>query len=741
MTKFSVLSVCFVLSSSAFGVDLCFCGWISVSIAISLTFSVHKAFSSPHNDKEMMKVSPFAVHRSRCDDWRTRLTLLLILLLVLKHEVRLAASLSSNAPISSPSSSSRTTAATTSSPTVQRRQESLERGNNPLLSLNLNLDALTRDAATNRAQELYKRISALYKEGYYSTAPDIVSFNTVLKGFQHDPAAALAFWQEEMNGIVASDEDGGDNDTVQGKREDPQHLLTPNTRSYNTILLSLARAGLHVECLEILRQMEQDDTDVWPDRITYNTVLLAYAMSDPETDAEAPILAETLLEEMIAKSQQQHEQVNGCTQGIAPDLIAYNTVMTCWGQHGNPARAQVWLDRLRYDSPTSASASTTASGSAFRVRPDSYSYTTVMQAWAKSGHVDETLKLLTEMKADPSIYAFPNKITFTVLLRALSEKGRMKEAHHLVQRMWESTSPDTQPDAVTYSVLLRGWGNVAREEPDSALQQVDVLLDEMEEKSKKYDNMVPDDRTWTLALRVLAEARHWDSSDHADNMVHRRIPPSKRNLFHYNAWLDVHSKCPRPDKAVRCESVWQEMKSRNIVLDSRSYTTILTAAANAYGDDKLRKESLRVALTAYQEMDDQATRARQQSDTENSNIDVESYYPISLTYSFLIRALRKCGSSLSLADQQRLLRGALTACGPRFGCLNDKVWDQFVNAAKDLSKKESISVQECLGLDDLLDDATRIKNVPKFLDLPLAWSRRGMKIRKRRSRPTKRYRA
>lgn len=54
----------------------------------------------------------------------------------------------------------------------EKRQKSLAAGNQPLLSLNLNLDALVRGNAPDRAQELFTRIRALHADGYYATAPD-----------------------------------------------------------------------------------------------------------------------------------------------------------------------------------------------------------------------------------------------------------------------------------------------------------------------------------------------------------------------------------------------------------------------------------------------------------------------------------------------------------------------------------------------------------------------------------------
>ena len=62
----------------------------------------------------------------------------------------------------------------------------------------MNLDALARANAAERAQELYNRIAALHQEGYYAVAPDVVSFNSVLKACQKNPDAALQFWNEHQ---------------------------------------------------------------------------------------------------------------------------------------------------------------------------------------------------------------------------------------------------------------------------------------------------------------------------------------------------------------------------------------------------------------------------------------------------------------------------------------------------------------------------------------------------------------
>lgn len=598
-------------------------------------------------------------------------------------------------------------------PPSTRRQESLELGHNPLLSLNLNLDALTRAQATDRAQELYSRIYALHEEGYYATAPDIVSFNTVLKGFAQDPAAAMEFWVKELN---ASPE-----------REKP---LRPNTRSYNTILLALARAGLHAECLEILRQMQDPTTNVWPDRITYNIVLLSYASSrndDGDDNDQAPMLAEALLQEMIDQSQEIDSQT-GMAQGIAPDVVAYNTVLTCFAQQGDAARAQAWLDRMN-ESSKGVALLVSSNRQQHSVKPDVYSYTTVMQAWAQQGEVDKALALLDEMKAQPSTRSFPNKISYTALVEALTQQGRMSDAHDLVARMWES-SVDTQPDAVTYSVLLKGWAAVAPEQPEEAMRAVDRILSEMSQRatSNKNNNnpeVAPNAVTWANALRVLAQAKHWDAPAQAQKIV-RRIPPESMTVVLYNAWLGVHAKSPRADKAIQCAIIWKEMQKHRIVPDHITYNTILMAAANAYGNAELRQKSLEVGLLAF----DVFTRGDEHKPSKDEEIRNNNNLPTSLTFSFFIHMLRKCGGSLSSSECQKLLRKGLAACGPRYKCLNAHVWDQFIKATQQANGRRET---DPLGLASL-GIQTDQNRFPNFDTLPATWSERAMKSKARYSR-------
>ena len=118
-------------------------------------------------------------------------------------------------------STTTTTTTTTTEAANDRRQESLQQGNNPLISLNMNLDALARSKnAAPRAQELLERIHALYEEGYYEVSPNVVSYNSVLKAWKEgdNPQKAYELLQDmiktQQQQQQQLDGDDGDYDTT-----------------------------------------------------------------------------------------------------------------------------------------------------------------------------------------------------------------------------------------------------------------------------------------------------------------------------------------------------------------------------------------------------------------------------------------------------------------------------------------------------------------------------------------------
>ena len=497
----------------------------------------------------------------------------------------------------------------------QKRRQSLDVGNDPLLSLNLNLDALAQQQAADRAQELFVRISALHDERYYAVAPDTVSFNSVLKACQSDPNRALEFWNSQMDNVDV------------------------NVRSYNTILLAFARAGLYRESLKVLEQMKV--SGVLPNTITYNTCLLACATHGSGEAAEE---ADRLVREVLA------------AEDMKPDAITFNTLIDAWARHASPDaphKAQSWLDSMQN----------------YGVQPDVYSYTTVIEALASRGETDRAQEVLQSMS---TAGLSPNRITYTSLIRALCRKQRFDDAHRTLKDMILQGENDNsvKPDAVSFAVLIDGWSRVATDRPGEAVTAVMELLKQMREYSLEWQPAAPSDRTYTSVLSTIARAARPGGHDDALNLLREmRSDGVDYSIIHVNAVLNAIAKCSRAEKTLLASDVFREIGREGLAPDDITYNTMLACSANSFGPASLKKKSLAIAMEIFQ---------RYYRDPHHQTS--------SLTYHYVLRSVQKLCVDTNLRTKLTKQVGRLCC---QEGSLNDRILGQL---------RKSLSTDDVLDL-------------------------------------------
>ena len=586
----------------------------------------------------------------------------------------------------------------------ERRQQSLDAGRHPLLSLNLNLDALARAKAPERAQELYQRIQALHQEGYYLTAPDICSFNSVLKAWQDDPEKALEFWEAHARPGQA------------------------NVRSYNTFLLALAKKGLYESAESLLEQMQGIHAAVRPDRISFNTVLLAYATAMIEEEAaekqtHLALRAEALLKQMMTATTSSMEsnvttvEPNNAQDFLlqlpptmdpnyvppCPDATSFNTLLSIWAAHGNATlavtKAEAWLAILH---------------NATNLLPDVVTYTTVLQTWCRprprgSSTMDfdvaqRVAALWQEMAARG---VRPNRVTYTVALEALGRSGRLDAARQLFDRMLFEGG-EVRPDTAACTALMDVWAAAAASGDDArrsaAVTAVQTLLQQM----SQWPECTPNERTYTSVLKVYAASQSPQAGDWARQaLVEMQRHAVSAGTIHYNAAMACYAKAPRATKAVDVERLWKEMIQNRIPCDTITYNTILHAAANSFGNAELKKRSFLIGQNAFDCLHDK--------DEEE-----EEYFcrPTSLSYSYYFKMMRRL---LPATAPDRLARGktAFDRCCAN-GCLNDIVLQQILNTTTPHEAKHIFG-------------ETNYENRRSLRSLPPDWSRHALSDLRRRA--------
>lgn len=595
----------------------------------------------------------------------------------------------------------------------RRKAESLERGHHPLMSLNLNLDSLARGGAAPRAQELLERIEALYKEGYYAVSPDVVSYNSVLNAWakRNSPEKAL----ELLQSLEEKHESNG-----------PDNLsdIQANVISYNTVIYAFAQNGLYKEAEQLLREMQQHpDDNMVPDTITFNAVLYAYAQSK---EKDAPPRAEALLREMM--TDENEAQV---------DTTSFNVVLHAWANSKEDRaafRAQELLEHMETLSLAGNS----------KVRPDVYSYTTVIQAWvsqlrnrhfrrenhSRGNHFDKRAQKLAQNSKTAAAEAankllkkmeeeqlHPNQVTYTSVMSALCFSGKPDEAHKLLlsllarfeqQRamVGESSSASSmlvKPDTIAFSAVMDGWVKNSNNFPDAASKVLQLLNLMKDWQAQGHEDMAPNSRTYTSVISSLAKSRTWDACLQAKDLLNN--VPGGPSVIHYNAVLDAFAKSPRADKARHAKALLEDMiRSDNgpssISPDLISFNSVLSACAGSFGSPDLRQESLATATLVFKHIN------------QSSELEPSPY-----TFSVMIKALRKLVND---EDTKMDYVGKIFKLCCENGSLNAGVWQQLKKSIPQNESTESI-------WQSLLEPVAYSPNL-QIADLPNEWKSNARKF-------------
>ena len=210
-----------------------------------------------------------------------------------------------------------------------------------------------------------------------------------------------------------------------------------------------------------------------------------------------------------------------------PDVTCYTAVINCLTSSDKPKTAQRAELVLRSMISQHQDNDSTSSSS---FAPNLLTYTSVMNAWARSKDDDATVhveRLYEEMIHEQNIV--PDRRVFAVLVTAWGRSPRDDSIVHsekYFQQLQHDTT--TMPTVVEYTAIMQAWANyVARnvEKSRIGVACVESLLDEMIEKSKRAeespdrfidndsekidtaDILRPNSLTFSAVLKTISVAR------------------------------------------------------------------------------------------------------------------------------------------------------------------------------------------------------------------------------------------
>ena len=215
--------------------------------------------------------------------------------------------------------------------------------------------------------------------------------------------------------------------------------------------------------------------------------------------------------------------------------------------------------------------------------------------------------------------AKPDKMTMTSLMQLLANRGHFRDAQALLERMWTSPERNMRPDAVTYSLVFSAFANAQKTDPDVAYDLLQVMKERYEDQREL--TIRPNTVVYNSFLSVLANAGDGERAEQV--LQEMEVDPDlKPDVVSYGivltAWKNASRgdkaetflwKIPNPDRtcfsitiaalakngeAHRAEAILRHMISRNMEVNTLTYTAVLNAWANAKDDPDAFENAKRV---------------------------------------------------------------------------------------------------------------------------------------------------
>jgi len=229
---------------------------------------------------------------------------------------------------------------------------------------------------------------------------------------------------------------------------------------------------------------------------------------------------------------------------VRPNSRSYATLMDACSRTGTvqgATQCQALLEELQH--------AYVEHGRTAALEPNHVVFNTALAAWAKVGGSRGALRCI-ELLQDMTTVVQPDRITYNTVLNALAKSGRADAGTRAQQILQRTMVPAGLANARSYATVLDAWGRSSGR-PDRA----HALLNE-----------------WTAA-----EA---SSSQTNNNNNNNNIP--KPNIVSYTTVIHAYAVSKQPDKAARAYQVFCDMRDKAGIRPNRvAYNAMLNCCATS----------------------------------------------------------------------------------------------------------------------------------------------------------------
>ena len=323
----------------------------------------------------------------------------------------------------------------------------------------------------------------------------------------------------------------------------------PDTLCYNIAIKAWTRSKRGRQSAEHADRI-LEEMDVEKDLITYSSVISAWATSGMRAHAVARA------EELLRCIEE--------TPGIEPNTVVINSVMSTWVKSKIPAAVNRTAELLEEMKELDSA------------QPDLISYNTHIHALAVHGkrpgyaqRANDMLAELEEMSKNKKHRIRPNLFSYNTVIDAWSkslEYDAAWKAVKVLRRLFDEDIDSPNPDYFSFNQVLSALSKSTK--PGAALL-AERLLTYMEDAHRMqiYDNARPDVISYTAVIVALARCDDEDAPDRAELLFNRMkdryasgeqwMKPNRRC---YNALIDAWAKSGKGTFAARkAEALLTEM--------------------------------------------------------------------------------------------------------------------------------------------------------------------------------------
>jgi pentatricopeptide repeat protein len=310
----------------------------------------------------------------------------------------------------------------------------------------------------------------------------------------------------------------------------------PTYKYYTLAVDAWGKAGNPENAKRILSRMEDlgaSDSTLAPTRVTYNAMMNAYIKHGDMKSAS------NIIESMEA------------TSGLAPIINDYNVLLAGYAKFGHAREAEQLVKRM---------IAVCRDENKDDLKPDLYSYNTLLDAWAKSNEpgrgvrVQEILATLIDKHESGEFEWSPDERTFSTAMTALARSGGTIEQ---IEKLWEdATSRGLGFGADPYmsTALLDAYAN------SNSAEKAEQILEKLEKEGRATDV------AYNTVLKAWKAKGNEQATEHAEKLFERM---KKLDLmvdaFSYCTLIAIHANRGDRQSAERAEQLVDEMKKDQLV--------------------------------------------------------------------------------------------------------------------------------------------------------------------------------